>query len=260
MTAERGEGDFLSRWARRKAEARKEEEKPVAAPEPPAPEPDPAEPAPDLDSMTDEEALEHLGLPEPETMEKGDNFAAFMAKGVPERLRRRALRRMYRANPVYSIIDGLDDYCEDFTDAAVLVGKVTTSYQVGSGLKAHTDWLKAAAEKVEGAEGAEAAEGDAAREPAPKPAPKPAPEPSAGSVRPPETGRMQGQGAAAPDEATPDTAPETSPEPPAPEASADPESVASDSPSEAPSEPAAPRPRRRMVFRVAEDAPEGGGQ
>ena len=42
---------------------------------------------------TDEEICADLGLPDPDTLGPGDDFRAFMARAVPERLRRRALQR-----------------------------------------------------------------------------------------------------------------------------------------------------------------------
>ena len=43
-----------------------------------------------LAKKPDEEILEELGLPDPETLAPGDDFSAFMSKAVPDRLRRRA--------------------------------------------------------------------------------------------------------------------------------------------------------------------------
>ncbi len=111
---------FLSRWSRRK----REETQTVETPEP----------APDsLDDMTDEEALAELDLPEPEAMTPDDDFSAFMQARVPERLRRRALRVLWRSNPVLANLDELVDYGEDFTDSATVIENMQTVYEVGKG-------------------------------------------------------------------------------------------------------------------------------
>jgi hypothetical protein len=53
---------------------------------------------------------------------------------VPETLRRKALRKLWRLNPVFANLDGLNDYDEDFTDAATAVQAVKTIYKVGRGM------------------------------------------------------------------------------------------------------------------------------
>ncbi len=86
---------------------------------------------------TDAEILEDLGLPDPDQMEQGDDFSAFMNDLVPARIKTRALRKLWRLNPVLANIDGLVDYGEDFTDAAMVIENMQTTYQVGKGMMAH---------------------------------------------------------------------------------------------------------------------------
>jgi hypothetical protein len=74
-----------------------------------------------------------LELPEPETLKLGDTVEKFMDGRVPERIRARALRAFWKTNPVLANIDGLDEYCEDYTDAATGVENLQTIYQVGKG-------------------------------------------------------------------------------------------------------------------------------
>ncbi len=125
------EPGFASRWSRLKQEAKAEPveaEAEAAAAEPEAPAVDEGP-----DDRTDEEVLEELGLPDPDTLKAGDNFAAFMAKAVPARLRNRALRKLWVSDPVLANLDMLVDYGEDFTDAATVVENLQTAYQVGKG-------------------------------------------------------------------------------------------------------------------------------
>ena len=90
---------------------------------------------------TDAEVLEELGLPDPDSLKLGDDVRAFMAKTVPDRIRRRALRQLWRTNPVLACLDGLNDYDDDYTDAATVVPNLKTAYQVGKGMLAHTQEL-----------------------------------------------------------------------------------------------------------------------
>lgn len=90
-----------------------------------------------LEEKTDDEICAELGLPDPDTLQPGDDFAAFLKEAVPERLRRRALRVLWRSNPVLANVDGLVDYGEDFTDSATVLANLSTTYQVGKGMLAH---------------------------------------------------------------------------------------------------------------------------
>lgn len=90
-----------------------------------------------LAEKSDEDILEELGLPDPDTLAKGDDFAAFMAKAVPEHLRKRALRKLWRSDPVLACVDGLNDYDDDYLTGSYGNKPVQTSYQVGKGLLAH---------------------------------------------------------------------------------------------------------------------------
>ncbi len=55
---------------------------------------------------------------------------------MPERIRRRALRKLWGLNPVLANLDGLVDYAEDYTDAATVVDNLQTVYKIGKGMLA----------------------------------------------------------------------------------------------------------------------------
>lgn len=210
-----GKPDFLARWSRRKQEQRHE-------PEPVADE-TPGLDAIDLDAMTDEEVLAHLDLPDPDNLAQGDDFSRFLVKGVPARIVRRAMRRLWSSHPAYAVIDGLDDYCEDFGAAARAAGPVVTSYVVGKGLKAHTDWLKEQAEKLA------SLDGDPERQP----------------ETPPQ----------APPETPPQTPPEVPPAPPEEAPGLPPAETPPPGPDELPQpKDQAERTKRRMIFRPVEES------
>ncbi|MFC3616668.1 DUF3306 domain-containing protein [Lutimaribacter marinistellae] len=94
-----------------------------------------------LETRSDEEILAELDLPDPDTIAPGDDVAAFLREVVPERLRRRALRRLWQINPVLANVDGLVDYGEDFTDATCVIENLQTAYQVGRGMLSHVEHL-----------------------------------------------------------------------------------------------------------------------
>lgn len=87
-----------------------------------------------LAERPDEELLAELNLPEPETLDSADSVRAFLRAELPQRLKTRALRRLWRLNPVLANLDGLVDYGEDYTDAAMVKPNMKTAYQVGKGI------------------------------------------------------------------------------------------------------------------------------
>lgn len=97
----------------------------------------------DLDALPDEEILTRYDLPDPDALDSPDAVKDFLSHGLPQRLKTRALRRLWRLNPVLANVDGLVDYGEDFTDAATVIENLQTAYQVGKGMLAHVEALAA---------------------------------------------------------------------------------------------------------------------
>lgn len=100
------------------------------------------------EDKTDAELLEEFDLPDPDTLKPGDDFSAFMKNAVPERLRRRALRKLWLSNPLLANVDGLIDYGEDFTDSAQVIENLSTTYQVGKGMLKHVLEMERQAEEA----------------------------------------------------------------------------------------------------------------
>jgi hypothetical protein len=96
------------------------------------------------EAQSDEEILAALDLPDPDTLKAGDDFSAFLRAAVPQHLKTRALRRLWRSNPVLACLDGLNDYDDDYLTGSTGNGPLKTAYQVGKGLMAHVDAQKAA--------------------------------------------------------------------------------------------------------------------
>lgn len=144
-----GEGDgFLSRWSRRKSRSRElpeveDREAPPgalpAAAEAGEGEEAGAATARDPDRLTEEQVA---ALPDPDSLGLGDDFKPFMRPGVPQALRRRALRRLWSVNPFFNVRDGLDDYDEDYTDAATVVPNLRTLFEPGKGMPQPERWRK----------------------------------------------------------------------------------------------------------------------
>lgn len=132
-------------WSRRRAAVQAEAEAETAAIEAQAL----ADQHAELEEKTDAEILAEFDLPDPDALQPGDDVSGFMAKAVPDRLRRRALRRLWRLNPVLANVDGLVDYGEDYTDAACVIENLQTAYQVGKGMLAHVEALAAQADDTQ---------------------------------------------------------------------------------------------------------------
>ncbi len=159
------EDRFLARWSRRKRDPRRGRRAPAAEPErrdsdavaavpaedtPPADvtelgaaEPGTVEPGEAEPGTVAEE------LPDIDSMDKTSDFTVFLKEGVPEAIRRKALRRLWRLDPVLANLDGLNDYDEDFSVVGMVAGQLKTLYKVGKG---YLDEDEAPGDEAPGAE------------------------------------------------------------------------------------------------------------
>ncbi|WP_299400168.1 DUF3306 domain-containing protein [Pelagibius sp.] len=132
-----GDGGFLSRWSERKREASERPRPDPSADSEKAAEASGAEAGAAGESRPaepQESDFDPKDLPDIETLSRDSDFSVFMHEKVPEALRRRALRRLWRVDPVFAHLDGMNDYDEDYTDAALVVEGLKTVYQVGKGM------------------------------------------------------------------------------------------------------------------------------
>ena len=131
-------GGFFSRWSARKSQIVKGEPVPEEAPLPLADDGtaltvnDEVEDDEDA-ALTDAELLEKYELPDPEDVTEETGLDRFMSGDMPERLRQMALRRLWRLNPMFGIVDDMVEYGEDYTDAAVVIEGMQTAYTAGKG-------------------------------------------------------------------------------------------------------------------------------
>jgi len=122
----------------------------------------------ELNARSDEDILAEHNLPDPDSLQSPEEVRAFLSEALPQRLKARALRRLWRLNPVLANIDGLVDYGEDFTDSANVIENMQTAYQVGKGMLSHIEALAAEAERKAAANEPRPAEDDLPPEAAPK--------------------------------------------------------------------------------------------
>lgn len=166
---------FVRRWSRRKGLARREpladtrrsDDRGDAA----APQMARAAPAKRDAAPSDEPRFAVEDLPEIDSLHAESDFTAFLRDGVPEELRRTALRRLWRLDPVFSDLDGLLEYGEDYTDAATVVENLKTAYRVGRGFISDEEAAAEAAETSEAGEAIPAGESAAGSSGEPPPEP-----------------------------------------------------------------------------------------
>ena len=126
MTKQDGDG-ILERWSRRKrGEAADGDPGTEAAEAPPLSEADTAE-----SDAGDPEVI--AKLPDLDSLTEDTDFTAFFQDGVPEAIRRQALRKLWRLNPVFANLDGLNDYDEDYSALGIIAQNIKTMYKVGKG-------------------------------------------------------------------------------------------------------------------------------
>ena len=130
--AERGEG-VLARWSRLKrarperseaasADDPRPDEAPTIASGPAVPGPAgpgpavpvPAVPVPAVEASEAAGAIRIEDLPDIESLTYEFDFTVFLAKGVPQALRSRALKKLWRSDPILANLDGLNDHDLDY--------------------------------------------------------------------------------------------------------------------------------------------------
>ena len=132
--AEEREG-FLQRWARLKTEHREGGSNDVSASPPEATAVDTA--APTTKTIAPE------AMPSIDDLTAESDFTAFLKEGVPEELKRLALRKLWRTDPVFANLDGLVEYGEDFGAPFRNPGAVATLFRLGQGMPGPEEKSKA---------------------------------------------------------------------------------------------------------------------
>jgi len=176
----------LKRWSQRKRAAAQTAPPPalpspaVAAPAAmvpvdvaPAAVPDPAPPLPPVDSLTFD-----------------SDYSAFMQPKIAEETKRAALRKLF-SDPSFNVMDGLDIYVGDYTQADPMplgmLEKLTAAYAMLDPVKPEPDENARAASAAKATDPASAADADLPEAPVTESAAEPAPstpEPTASDTSP----------------------------------------------------------------------------
>jgi hypothetical protein len=150
---------FLSRWSRLKRDGARNEADRAARDNGPAADkddsaragrlrdPEPAngagEPGEGAARRREGLALEEVKSIDIDALHFDSDFKCFMEKGVSDDLRNKALRKLWTSNPIFGHMDGLDDCCEDFSDAVWASPDVKTAYRIGRGFLTDEEVLAA---------------------------------------------------------------------------------------------------------------------
>ena len=108
------DGDFLSRWSRRKHEARRQEVAEAKAPPAATPPGPPKSPPESAATAVPTEPAEPAPLPPVESLTPESDFAPFMRSDVDPGLRQQALKTLFQ-DARYNVMDGLDVYIDDYS-------------------------------------------------------------------------------------------------------------------------------------------------
>lgn len=109
----------IRRWSERKARAKEED-----SPKPEASTERNVEDQP-LPEAPDDVPPEKVELPPVDSLNEDSDYSVFMTPGVDEAVKKLALRKLFRL-PQFGVLDGLNDYDEDFTYFEAL-GDIVTS-------------------------------------------------------------------------------------------------------------------------------------
>ena len=129
MTDEREDGRFLERWSRRKLDNEPGKE---GRPDTPSDTGPSAEESDErrLELENNRKAAEAIDL---ESLHADSDFTPFLKDGVPRALRAAAMKVLWRSNPVFANLDGLNDYDENFANPELIKKFAGSAWQVGKG-------------------------------------------------------------------------------------------------------------------------------
>lgn len=126
---------FLSRWSRRKLDAKAAPLPPEPAEQSKSPEPEPPPPPPEL--------------PPIDSLTKDSDFSVFLKAGVPQELKQAALQKLWQSDPTLMAQEVMDLHMGDYASP---VGEVVkTAWRLGKGV---LDAAELAAEEEEKAKAA----------------------------------------------------------------------------------------------------------
>jgi hypothetical protein len=134
-----GDEDFLSRWSRRKVEAR-------AAPPAQAPQPAKQGALPESPREPIPGPVEPAPLPPLESLTPESDFAPFMAADVDGGVRRQALKTLF-SDPRFNVMDMMDVYVDDYSKPDPIPESWMSQLQQLSRLGDRAGWDREEAER-----------------------------------------------------------------------------------------------------------------
>jgi len=132
------EEGFLDRWSRRKRSGDEptEDEAATMQPDPEDPDAQALEQARQLQLAANREAAEAVDI---EAITYESDLSVFFKEGVPALLKQAAMRKMWRSDPVFANVDGLNDYDQDFNVIDKVLTEFKSAWQVGQGYRVPED-------------------------------------------------------------------------------------------------------------------------
>lgn len=124
------ERSILSRWSARKRAVAAESPEPPVQDTPTDAEREAREAELEAELEANRLAAEAVDL---ETLDKDSDMSVFLREGVPDLLRKTALQKVWRSNPVFANLDELVDYGEDFGRKDLIMETFTSAWQAGRG-------------------------------------------------------------------------------------------------------------------------------
>lgn len=129
MSNEDNNDGILSRWSKRKRSVNDLEEENADAGTAQEHNEDEIEER-ELELAANRQAAEEIDI---DTIDEESDLSLFMKEGVPEALKKAALAKLWRSNPIFANIDGLVDYDDNFADPNLIMKTFTSAYQIGKG-------------------------------------------------------------------------------------------------------------------------------
>lgn len=135
MTEQEGKDGFLARWSRRKQAVAAGEEIADEIPGETAGRIDPVGEAKIDEEQAAELEANRLAAEavDIDALEYESDFSVFFKEGVPALLRQKALRILWRSNPILANVDGLCDYDDNFADPSLIMKTFDSAYRAGKG-------------------------------------------------------------------------------------------------------------------------------
>jgi len=82
------------------------------------------------DGLLSEEDFDDVDF---DALDKSADYTRFMQSNVPAAIQQKALRKLWDSDSVFEVLDGMNDYDEDFTGDGLAGKALKTAYKVGRG-------------------------------------------------------------------------------------------------------------------------------